>query len=119
MLSELRSAPATSTLRGRRPAGSWVPTVDAPDDFEEALAAGPHPAAAHVLRRGDMADDEVVAELVWCAAVHPDAHLAKYTVSCLDAASLDPEHRSLYVAAAAYLSGWWAMRPATDDPILT
>jgi hypothetical protein len=44
---------------------------------------------------------------------------AAEAVSCLDAASLDPEHRSLYVAAAAYLSGWWAMRPATDDPILT
>jgi len=108
-----------SALSDRKVTAGWVPTVDAPDDLSAALAAGPQYAAAHVLRRADVPGDAVVAELASRAAIHPDAHLAKYTVACLDAASLDPEHRSLYVAAAAYLSAWWAMQPTTDDPILS
>ncbi len=41
------------------------------------------------------------------AATHPDAHLAKYTLACVDAARSDPDRHDLYRAAAAYLNAWW------------
>ncbi|MGH9024913.1 MAG: hypothetical protein ACRDWD_02175 [Acidimicrobiia bacterium] len=37
------------------------------------------------------------------AALHPDAHVVKYTLACLDAATADPEQDRLCLAAAAYL----------------
>ena len=36
---------------------------------------------------------ETVTELVTHAATHPDAHLVKYTLACLDAAAWDPDAR--------------------------
>jgi hypothetical protein len=45
--------------------------------------------------------------LIERAAVHADAHLAKYTVACLTAADHDPRESALYLAAAAYLGAWW------------
>lgn len=45
------------------------------------------------------------------AAAHPDAHLAKYTLACLEAAAADPEAADLFVAAAAYLARWWDGHP--------
>jgi hypothetical protein len=45
------------------------------------------------------------------AVAHKDAHLAKYTLACLDAADRDPEAESLYLAAAAYLHAWWDENP--------
>jgi hypothetical protein len=41
------------------------------------------------------------------AAKHRDAHLAKYTIACFDAASRDPGFTRHYLAAAAYLGAWW------------
>lgn len=52
-----------------------------------------------------------VAELVARAAPHPDAHLAKYTLSCLVAAAADPAARPLFLAAADYLGKWWEANP--------
>ncbi len=49
-------------------------------------------------------------ELIGQAAMHEDAHLAKYTYSCLAAAARDPEQRALYLAAAAHLAAWWRDR---------
>jgi hypothetical protein len=46
-------------------------------------------------------------ELVVFGALHPDAHVAKYTLACFDAAEADPEARRLYLAAAAHLHEWW------------
>lgn len=59
-----------------------------------------------------------VTSLATHAAIHPDAHLAKYTVACLEASRYDPEMASTYLAAAAHLSGWWIDHPVSDDPIL-
>ena len=49
-------------------------------------------------------------ELAARAASHEDAHLAKYTLACFDAAAGNPRRRRLYLAAAAYLGAWWAGR---------
>jgi hypothetical protein len=46
-------------------------------------------------------------ELTVFGALHPDAHVAKYTLACFDAAEADPDARSLYLAAAAHLHDWW------------
>ena len=51
-----------------------------------------------------------VTGLATYAALHEDAHLAKYTLACLDAAADDPEHRGLYLAAADRLATWWKGR---------
>ena len=45
------------------------------------------------------------------AVGHVDAHLAKYTLACFDAADRDPEAAPLYLAAAAYLGAWWDANP--------
>ncbi|MBS0386294.1 MAG: hypothetical protein JSS00_13215 [Proteobacteria bacterium] len=52
-----------------------------------------------------------VAALAWSAATHRDAHLAKYTWACLNAAAEDPEARLLYLAAASNLADWWEANP--------
>ncbi len=52
------------------------------------------------------------------AAVHPDAHLAKYVIACLDAARTDPTGAGQHLAAATHLDAWWQASPAGDDPIL-
>jgi hypothetical protein len=41
------------------------------------------------------------------AASHHDAHVAKYTLACFQAAADDPEAAPLFMAAAAYLHNWW------------
>lgn len=51
------------------------------------------------------------------AVVHPDAHLAKYVLACLDATRTDPAGAAQHLAAAAHLDEWWRQVPATDDPI--
>jgi len=49
----------------------------------------------------------VAARLASWAAAHEDAHLAKYTLACFDAARVDPEAGRLFLAAAAFLNAWW------------
>jgi hypothetical protein len=75
-----------------------------PQDPSDAAAAafGAPPAQRRAIR----------AQLVERAAIHADAHLAKYTVACLTAADADPEESALYLAAAAYLGVWWDRRAA-------
>lgn len=46
-------------------------------------------------------------DLAGFALAHHDAHLAKYTLACIDAAAHDPTHRHLYLAAAARLAAYW------------
>lgn len=48
------------------------------------------------------------------AATHEDAHLAKYTLACFDAASADPEAAALHLAAAACLGAWWDAHPGAS-----
>jgi hypothetical protein len=55
--------------------------------------------------------DALRATLAGNAVAHPDAHLAKYTLACFDAADRDPEAASLFLAAAAYLHDWWGEHP--------
>jgi hypothetical protein len=67
------------------------------------------------------AEDElssIVSEIVSYGVIHPDAHVAKYTLACLDAAEADPEASRLFLAAAAHLHEWWRPVPFDDDPIL-
>jgi hypothetical protein len=74
----------------------------------DALAAEPAVAAGAVYHAAPDALDPVVAELAARAGSHEDAHLAKYTLACFDAAAADPAHGRLFLAAAAYLGAWWA-----------
>ena len=60
---------------------------------------------------------DAVTRLATAASVNHDAHRVKYTLACLDAVATDPSHRSLYLAAASYLSGWWDARPDAADPL--
>jgi hypothetical protein len=57
---------------------------------------------------------EDVGSLVAFAAAHEDAHLAKYVLASLDAASHDPAMRALYMAAATRLANWWRARLAAE-----
>ena len=47
------------------------------------------------------------------AALHHDAHLAKYTLACFDAAANDRKTAPLFIAAAAYLGAWWKNQKQT------
>jgi hypothetical protein len=55
--------------------------------------------------------DELRPALAAHAVAHRDAHLAKYTLACFDAADSDPEAAPLYMAAATYLHAWWDKNP--------
>ena len=98
---------------GRRPliAGYEPERVDTAD-LGDALAAGRETAAAFVWHAPDQAVDAIITELATRAALHHDAHLAKYTLACFDAAEAEPDHRRLYLAAAASLSALWAQQPS-------
>jgi hypothetical protein len=56
--------------------------------------------------------NELKRQLATRAAIHHDAHLAKYTLACFDAASTDPAAESLYLHAALRLSDYWAQKIA-------
>lgn len=83
-----------------------------------ALTGAPRGAAAAAWWASDTDLAEIESELIAYAAVHPDAHLAKYTLACLDAAVADPGAGRLYLAAAAHLGAWWRAVPFPDDPII-
>jgi hypothetical protein len=84
----------------------WEPerTDVAPFD---ALDAEPAVAAGAVFHATDENLGALVPELAARAGSHDDAHLAKYTLACFDAAAGDPARTRLYLAAAAYLGAWW------------
>ncbi len=97
----------------------WVPEpVATPGDTFAALEGTPDEAAAAAWHAGADEDGMVAAALVDHAATHPDAHLAKYTLACLQQATADPEMAHLYLAAAAYLGAWWRHHPVAGDPLL-
>ena len=76
-------------------------------DAIEALNAPAPIAAAAVHHAPPAAVAGITTELASRAALHEDAHVAKYTLACFDAAHADPEHERLFLSAAAYLHGWW------------
>jgi hypothetical protein len=76
-------------------------------DVFDALDARAPVAAAAVFHASDADLARIVPELAARAGQHEDAHLAKYTLACIDAAHRDAEQRSLYLAAAASLGAWW------------
>ena len=72
-----------------------------------ALKAGALPAAA---------PGALTTALATHAALHPDAHLAKYTLACLDAAARDAEAAPLFLSAAAWLGAWWERKDSSQTP---
>ena len=72
-----------------------------------ALDGTPAEAAAGAWHAANGERAAIVARLASRAAAHEDAHLAKYTLACIDAARDDPGASRLYLAAAAHLSAWW------------
>ena len=84
------------------------------DDWRPA----PTTAAGRIWSSSDHELAVIEADLATFGAIHPDAHVAKYTLACLDAAATDPDARRLHLAAAAHLHDWWRDHPVTDDPIL-
>jgi hypothetical protein len=81
-------------------------------DALEAIDAAPQIAAAavHHAPRSEVA--AITTELASRAALHPDAHVVKYTLACFDAAEADPDHARLFLSAAAFLHGWWSQSTA-------
>lgn len=84
--------------------------VDPGCAWGESFEAGSQTAAAAVWHAPVWERASIVEVLATRAAVHADAHLVKYTLACLDAASLDPMASPLYLAACAHLHGVWATR---------
>jgi hypothetical protein len=110
-----------ATLGAVRLDPSWAPAPDlveaATSERDAMLDGTPDEAAAAMWAAPFESRSQLVGRLATRAAVHPDAHLAKYVLACLDAAAVDPDAKVLYLAAAAFLAGWWREQPATDDPI--
>jgi hypothetical protein len=96
-----------STLRTIALDEAWEPVPGAPLDADGLLEAGPSEAAAAMWHADDEARVGLVRRVATHAALHHDAHLAKYTLACIDAARDDPFAARLFLAAAAYLGGWW------------
>jgi hypothetical protein len=106
---------------GQRPlVPAFDPVRPAVGDLAEAVAAGPGEAASFAWCEARDGGPEAVARLVTGlagpAARHVDAHYAKYTQACFDAAAADPAQQPLYLAAAAFLAGYWAAKG--DDDLL-
>lgn len=79
------------------------------DALVEALVdADPSAAAAAAWHAPAGRRASLVERLASRAAQHEDAHLAKYTLACIEEAQRDPDAASLFLAAAAYLAAWWA-----------
>ena len=109
-------AVAATYVVGFRAALSVEPLATAyapPDpstDVTRALEETPMDAAAAVWHTPSADLPRAVTALATYAATHPDAHLVKYTVACLDAAAWDRTHARVYLAAAGALAGYWAAR---------
>jgi hypothetical protein len=72
-----------------------------------ALDGSPAEAAAGAWHAATDERPALVARLASRAAAHEDAHLAKHTLACFDAARDDPAATRLHLAAAAHLNAWW------------
>lgn len=90
--------------------------LDVDPDWSPAPGDGPMVAAAWHAAPVDR--PALAARLAAHAAAHPDAHLAKYTLACLQLVDADPAFAHGYLAAAAFLNDWWDAHPVTDDPLL-
>ncbi|HEY1278048.1 MAG TPA: hypothetical protein VGF22_00150, partial [Acidimicrobiales bacterium] len=90
----------------------WVPEPTS-TSLIDALEAEPAVAASSWYHASDAALEHAVPELIGRAAVHEDAHVAKYTLACLATAERDRARRPLYLAAAASLAAWWSQRQDT------
>jgi hypothetical protein len=101
------------STQGTRPVDPELVPTPVGGDPLDALDGAPADAAAGAWHATPDQRPAVVARLASRAAVHEDAHLAKYTLACFDAARDDPEPTGLYLAAAAYLNAWW--RTAVTD----
>jgi hypothetical protein len=77
-------------------------------DVIDALATEPAAAAGAVFHASDADVARLVPELAARNGAHEDAHVAKYTLACIQAAERDPDSRNLYLAAASFLTAWWA-----------
>ena len=66
---------------------AWTPEPVAGLDVETFVAAGPHAAASAVWHADDADYGALVRRLATNAAHHHDAHLAKYTLACIDASA--------------------------------
>lgn len=88
---------------------TWVPDpVEV--DLREIIDATPDAAAAAAWHAPVERRPEWWRTLATNAGAHPDAHLAKYTLACLDATRADPDAHGLFLAAAAFLNAWWRTR---------
>jgi hypothetical protein len=87
---------------------SFDPEMRVTTDIDTAIHLGREEASATAWHADDDELDGIVIALASHAAQHEDAHLVKYTLACFDAAVADPDHRRLYLAAAASLNAWWA-----------
>lgn len=59
----------------------------------------------------------ITQRLIDYAAPHHDAHLAKYTLACIDASMHDPDNEHVFLAAAAHLAAWWNHHDQTDGAL--
>lgn len=84
----------------------WAPAAP-PVDTLAALDGPPELAAAGAWHAVATDRAEIAAVLAGRAAAHEDAHLAKYTLACLQLTETDPDFAHGYLAAAAYLGAWW------------
>jgi hypothetical protein len=93
-----------------------LPHEDPGVHLAEAFAAGPSVAAAAVWHDRDTPAAAFVSELATRASIQGDAHLAKYTLACIDQAEADRTHARLFLTAAASLVGWWTLVDPTIAP---
>ncbi len=75
--------------------------------LDPGAAPAPDTAAGSVWRAPENELAAIVDELVAFGSLHEDAHVAKYTLACLDATEADPDAGRLFLAAAAHLHEWW------------
>lgn len=101
--------------RGAIDLGYTPPATPRVDRWD--LAAPEGLAASRVFHASPEELPELVTQIATYAAVHPDAHLAKYVLASLDAAREAPEDARLHLAAAANLASIWA-RTKSEDPFL-
>ncbi len=95
---------ACRAVLGKVAIGTDPPPPTSQTNFDEADPA----TAASIAFHTDIAQrKEMMTILATKAATHHDAHLAKYTLACFDAAANDPAAAPLFIAAAAYLGAWW------------
>lgn len=86
---------------------AWEPDPPATVDAREIMASEPSAAAALAWHATGQRRAHITQQLIDHAAAHHDAHLAKYTLACLDAGARDGANAHLYLAAAAHLAAWW------------